>query len=165
MALRHWPLGIAILVGCRAAAPASTALTPAHRAAITDSVTAALEQFRSVFSARDFAGALRYYSDDPGFRWVEDGEVRYGSKGAVAAALHAFAPSVRSIELAYFDPVVTPLAPGVAGIVTRFVQKFTDTTGTTRGFAGAMTMTMVHADSGWRFLTGHTSSLVPPARK
>ena len=53
------------------------------------------------------------------------------------------------------------LAPGVAVVATRFAQKITDSTGVTRGFAGAMSMTLVHADSGWRFLMGHTSSVVP----
>ena len=58
--------------------------------------------------------------------------------------------------------LLTSSAPGVAVITTNFAEKVTDTTGTTVGFAGAISATMVHSDSGWRFLVGHTSSVVPP---
>lgn len=156
-------IGTLLVAACRAApvAPTAAVLTPALGAAITDSVTATLEQFRLAFAGRDIAAVLRFYADDPRFRWVEDGEVRYASKAEVATALRAYAPSLKAMELAYFDPLVTALAPGVAVVTTRFAQKVTDSSGVTRGFAGAMSMTLIHADSGWRLLVGHTSSLVP----
>ncbi|MES2305097.1 MAG: nuclear transport factor 2 family protein [Gemmatimonadota bacterium] len=148
---------------CRAApvATPTSALTPAHSAAIADSVSATLGEYRAAFAARDIDATMRFYADDPRFRWVEDGELRYSSKAEVAAALRAFVPSLKAIELSYYDPVVTPLAPGVAVVATRFAQKITDSAGVMRGFAGAMSMTLIHGDSGWRFLVGHTSSLVP----
>ncbi|MEO5799181.1 MAG: nuclear transport factor 2 family protein [Gemmatimonadales bacterium] len=152
-----------VITACRATpvAPPSAVLTPAHSAAITDSVNATLEQFRAAFAARDIDATMRFYADDPRFRWVEDGELRYASKAEVATALRTFVPSLKAIELSYYDPVVTPLAPGVAVVATRFAQKITDSSGVMRGFAGAMSMTLIHGDSGWRFLVGHTSSLVP----
>lgn len=152
--------GLLAMSSCRVAAPREAMLTEVHATAIIDSVTATLEQFRTAFSASDIDAVMRFYADDPRFRWVEGGELRYTSKGALATAFRALRPLLRSIELSYFDPVVTPLAPGVAAVATRFVQKVTDTAGVTRGFAGAMSMTLIHADSGWRFLLGHTSAVV-----
>jgi len=70
-------------------------------------------------------------------------------------------PSLRAMEFTLDNPQVTPLAPGVALVTTVFTQKITDTLGTVTGFAGMLTMTVIHADSGWRFLAGHTSSVIP----
>jgi len=151
----------ALLAGCSPPAPVPTAFTAAHAAAISDSVTAVLEQFREAFSARDFDRVLQFYADDPRFRWIEDGEVRYTSKAQLATVLVAFGASLRSLELFFFDPVVTPLAPGIAAVTTRFAQKITDSSGATQGFAGAMSMSVIHADSGWRFLVGQTSLVIP----
>lgn len=161
MTSRWLLLAMGLLSACASDSAKPGAMTAEHSAAIRDSVTATLEQYRAAFAARNVDAVLRFYADDPRFRWVEDGELRYESKAAVATALRAFTPSLRSVELSYFDPVVTVLAPGVAVVATRFAQKITDSTGVTRGFAGAMSMTLVHADSGWRFLMGHTSSVVP----
>lgn len=156
---RHLVLCAALVAGCRA--PAAPQFTVANAAAVADSATQALEQFRLAFSARDFDRALAFYADDPRFRWIEDGEVRYTSKAQLARALREFAAPLRSIELSFYDPVITGVAPGVATITTRFAQKISDSSGATQGFAGAMSMTMIHADSGWRFLTGHTSLVLP----
>ena len=122
---------------------------------------AVLEEFRVAFAARDFDRVLQFYAEDPRFRWIEDGEVRYTSKAQLAKVLVGFGASVRSLELSFFDPVITPLAPGVAAVTTRFAQKLTDSSGAMQGFSGAMSMSVVHADSGWRFLVGQTSLLVP----
>lgn len=162
MSSRAGLLLLGMLAACGSGA-APNALTPEHSAAIRDSVTATLEQFRAAFAARNVDAVMRFYANDPRFRWIEDGELRYESKGAVATALKKFMPTFTAVELSYFDPVVTPLAPGIAAVATRFAQKVTDSSGVTRGFAGAMSMTLVHADSGWRFLLGHTSSVVPTA--
>jgi ketosteroid isomerase-like protein len=151
----------ALLAGCRPQEPAPTTFTAVHAAAISDSVTAVLEQFREAFSARDFDRVLQFYADDPRFRWIEDGEVRYTSKAQLATVLAALGTSLRSVELSFFDPVVTPLGPGIAAVTTRFAQKITDSSGATQGFAGAMLMNLIHADSGWRFLVGQTSLVIP----
>ncbi|MEP6591331.1 MAG: nuclear transport factor 2 family protein [Gemmatimonadota bacterium] len=150
-----------LLVGCAGTSPRGPTFTPAHVAAIKDSVNAALEAYRVAFVARDFDRVISYYAEDPRFRWFENGELRYGSRSAVAAALRSFGPTVRSLELAYFDGTVTPLAPGVAAVSTRFVEKVSDSTGALHGFAGVFSATMIHGDSGWHFLVGHTSVVVP----
>ena len=150
-----------LLVGCGGAPPRGPTFTPAHASAIGDSVTAALEAYRAAFVGRDFDRVLTYYADDPQFRWFENGELRYGSRSAVAIALRSFGATVRSLELSYFDGTVTPLAPGVASVSTRFVEKLRDSSGALHGFAGVFSATMVHGDSGWRFLVGHTSVVVP----
>jgi hypothetical protein len=68
------------------------------------------------------------------------------------------------VETTYADTEITPLAPGVAAVVTRFETRFADSTGADFGFEGSITATLVHRDGYWRFLQGHTSSAQPRDR-
>ena len=154
-------LGLVILFlsGC-AGAPAGRALTADHRAAIVDSVQAMLHDWSAAFGARDFGRATRYYSRDSAFRWFENAEITYPTAQAITDSIMAMAPRLKEISLTLVDPVITPLAPGVAAVSAEFTQKITDSTGVT-GFAGVMTATVIHADSGWRFLMGHSTLVTP----
>jgi len=145
-----------------ACAPAPARLTPAHRAAIVDSVQVMLTAWRDAFNTMEFARAATFYSTDPEFRWFEEGELKYRSAREIADAMTAERPGFRSFALSLIEPQVTPLAPGVAVVTMNFAQKMTDTSGKLLGFAGAVSATVVHADSGWRFLVGHAALLVPP---
>jgi ketosteroid isomerase-like protein len=151
-----------LLLGCnRAAAPAS--FTAEHRTAIVDSVTTMLTAWRTALSSKDAGRVAAFYANDPQFRWIEDGTVRYTSPQQLADAYRTMMPSLRTLDVTLDDPTISPLAPGTALVTTAFAQKVTDTLGTVTGFAGMLSMTVVHTDSGWRFLAGHTSSVMPKA--
>ena len=149
-----------LLLGCSRPVP-SEPLTPEHRAAMVDSVTSMLAAWQAAVDSRDANRVAAFYATEPDFRWIEDGAVRYASAEQVVEAYRSMMPSVRAIELTLDDPQVTPLAAGVALVTTVFTQKVTDTLGEVTGYAGALTMTAIHADSGWRFLAGHTSAAIP----
>lgn len=150
--------GFALVAACSSPGPA---LTAAHRAAIVDSVRGMLTAWQEAFNARDFARAAAYYSNDPEFRWFENGELKFRSGREIGDTMRANAPGFRSLALSLITPEITPLAPGVALVTTNFAEKITDTTGQMTGFAGAISMTLVHADSGWKFLSGHSSLVAP----
>ncbi len=145
-----------MLAGCTAAEPEFTA---SHRAAIVDSVEATLDAFSAAVATMDADSIAAFYAADSAFRWIEDGSVRYRSRDDIATALREAAPFMRNVVLLYDGTVVTPLAPGVASLVTGFAQRFTNPAGETGGFAGAITAVMVHREGRWQFLSGHTSSL------
>jgi uncharacterized protein (TIGR02246 family) len=128
---------------------------------MVDSVTSMLTTWREAVSSRNADRLAGFYADDPDFRWIEDGAVRYTARQQVVAAYQALVPSLRAMVFTLDNPQVTPLGPGVALVTTVFTQKITDTLGTVTGFAGVLTLTAVHVDSGWRFLAGHTSSVMP----
>jgi uncharacterized protein (TIGR02246 family) len=153
-------LFILLLLGCTRSAPTAP-LAPEHRAAIVDSVTTMLTAWREAVDTRDADRVATFYADGPEFRWIEDGMVRYTSRQQVLEAYRGLMPSLRALAFTLDNPQVTPLAPGVALVTTVFTEKLTDTLGTVTGFAGTLTLTVVHADSGWRFLAGHTSSVIP----
>lgn len=148
---------LALTIAC-GRAPAT--LSDVRSAAIRDSVQALLQSFRTQTAAQEWDSVARLYADDARFRWVEDGVVRYRSAAAVRQALAALPRNVR-VETSYRDTEIFAVAPGVASVVTGFETKFTDSTGTAFSFGGVITMTVVHLDGGWRFLTGHTSSPKP----
>lgn len=144
-----------LLAAC-APAPASS-FTAAHKAAVVDSVKAMLDAWHAAFAALDFDRVASFYSTDSAFRWIEDGQLRYRSNAAILKEMRAVKPTLKSLDFTLGDLQISPLAPGVAIVTSQFEQKMTDTAGKTFGFAGAMSFTVVHADSGWRFLVGHAS--------
>jgi ketosteroid isomerase-like protein len=153
-----WLAGVVAIAGC-SAAPRFTA---AHQRAERDSVAQVLDQWRNALDAGDFARAATFYSTDSAFRWFQDGELRYRSAAELGDTMRAMAPALRSFSLSLIEPEITAIAPGVVLVTTNFAQKMTDTSGETIGLAGAISMTVVHGNAGWRFLVGHTSSVILP---
>lgn len=151
-----------LAVALGVAACSAPRFTPAHQRAERDSVAQVLDAWRGALDARDFARAATFYSPDSAFRWYQDGELMYRSAAELGDTMRAMAPTLRSFTLSLIEPEITAVAPGVVIVTTNFAQKMTDTTGETGGLAGAISMTVVHGDSGWRFLVGHTSSVVLP---
>lgn len=152
---------VLLITGCSIESR-STALDEAHRAAIVDSVSNRLVQFRAAVGTMQPDSITPFYVADTTLRWIEDGVVRYRSRADIAKALIDAQPFMKNPVLRYDHTEITPLAPGVASIVTDFTQKFTTPDGDLAGFAGAIIAVMVHADSGWEFKVGHTSSLPRP---
>ncbi|MEO8479222.1 MAG: hypothetical protein ABI542_06260, partial [Gemmatimonadota bacterium] len=149
------------LVIAAACTPAAPTLDAAHRAAIIDSVETRLTAFRAAVGGMQADSVAQFYLADSTFRWIEDGEVRYHSRNEIATAIREAAPFMSNAELLYDGTVITPLAPGVASLVTGFAQKFTAPDGQRTGFAGAITAVMVDTPNGWMFQSGHTSSVTP----
>ncbi|HET9065530.1 MAG TPA: hypothetical protein VFN22_06920 [Gemmatimonadales bacterium] len=144
-----------------ACTPSTPTLDAAHRLAIIDSVETRLTAFRAAVGGMQADSVAQFYLADSTFRWIEDGEVRYHSRAEVATAIRDAAPFMSDASLLYDGTVITPLAPGVASIVTGFAQKFTTPDGQRAGFAGAITAVMVDTPDGWMFQSGHTSSVHP----
>lgn len=151
---------LSALAGCTAP---GGALTPAHAAAIQDSVQGVLEVYRARTDSSDWEGLLAFYADNPEFRWVENGAVYARSKADVRRALTALPPSMR-VRTTYSGTEILPLAPGLATVITSFRTEMADSTGAGFSFGGAITMTMQHQGPTWRILLGHTSSPVPRGR-
>jgi ketosteroid isomerase-like protein len=147
-----------LLCGC-GTVPAT--LTVEHRAAIVDSVQTMLTAWRDAFNALDFARVATFYSSNADFRWFENGELKFRSGREIGDSMKAEGHGFRALTLSLIEPEITAVAPGVAEVTTNFAQKVTDTTGQVLGLAGAITMTVIHGDSGWKFLVGHVSLVTP----
>src|SRR5262249_30612901 len=144
----------------------------AHRSAIADSVRATLDQWTAAFNARDVARVTAFYATDSSFRWVENGALEFTTARQLADSMTANLPSLAGVTFRLDHPEIVALAPGVAEVVSGFTQQVVSSPADTFGIVGALTMTVVHADSGWRFLISHTSlyrpegaAAAPPSRR
>jgi len=155
----------ALLLAAACSAPAAAPpFDAAHQAALVDSVDAMLMAWRGAVGAMDVERIATFYAPDSTFRWIEDGATRYLSHAQIGEAIRGMQGSVSAMEFTLVEPMVTPLAPGIAAVTSGFTQKFTDSAGVTGGYAGAISMTVVHRGDAWRFLIGHTSALAPAPR-
>ncbi len=133
-------------------------LSPVHAGAIRDSVGAALASYRAASAAGRWDSVVTFYADDPGFRWVEEGKVVADSAADIRRTLLGLPHGLR-IETDFAATDIAAIAPGAASVVTGFSTRFVDSTGTTFGFGGVMTVLMVHRGARWQFLTGHSSAV------
>lgn len=153
------PLGLLLLLSAGCAQPAPQ-LAAGHAAAIRDSVTMTLEAFRRHSAARQWDSLTAIYDTEPGFRWLENGEVRYRSGAEIRQALSGV-PATTRIVTSYQDTEILAVAPGIASVNTQFQTEFLDSTTAGFSFGGAISMTLVHRPEGWRIIAGHTSGPVP----
>lgn len=151
---------LATLAACRSGAP--TEMTDTRRLAIADSVRRAFGDFTAALGSGNVDRAIQFYSDDPGFRWVEDGTVRYTSRRDIAQALEQVR-GYASLTFRFDEPSIDVLAPNVAILTTATETTLSDTTGKALSFTAALTVTMVRDSAGWRARSGHSSSSRPPA--
>ncbi len=142
--------------GCQ---PQATQLSEPHAAAIRDSLSATLNEFRAMGIASAWEAAGDFYSESPAFRFYENGELAYESAADVRAALADLGPGTQ-ITTEYSDTDIEPLAPGLAQIRSRFESTLRTEDGSEFGYGGAVTMLWVHETGGWRILTGHSSAPV-----
>jgi hypothetical protein len=155
MIRRSWwhCLVAASVVGCGP----STDLTSEHTAAIRDSVATVMADFRRYSAEAEWDSLLSLYTEGPEFHWVEDGAVQYSSTDEIRAAIEAAGSGVRLVTT-HREMKVTPLAPGVASVFTLFDTQLIDSAGPGFSYSGAVTMVVVHRESGWRILSGHSST-------
>ncbi len=119
-------------------------------------VRSALEAYGSAINSGDLEVAASYYADDPRFIWVEDGLVAYESAAEAAESL-AQVSQYGTVQVDFSQLRVDALSNDVATVFT------THTTTVGEGdasfaFSGALTITMMRIDGGWKFVSGHSSS-------
>ncbi len=119
--------------------------------------------YARALNAADWPRVISFYADDPRFEWIEDGEVRYPSKDAIAPSFEAMAETGSTIVFKTEPPHVAVLAPGVAALRVSFETTIVDKEGKPFTFGGLLTIDLIKTTDGWKFLRGHTSS-VPSGR-
>ncbi|MBM4188777.1 MAG: hypothetical protein FJ206_15850 [Gemmatimonadetes bacterium] len=135
------------------------ALGAAHATALGDSARAFLAEFTRLSAAAQWDSLSQLYSARSDFRFLESGEVRYASAGAIREALRGV-PAGTRIRTEYTDVAVQPIAPGLAGVSALFSTRFVDSAGGGFGFAGAISLTLQRESAGWRIIAGHSSAPV-----
>jgi len=132
-------------------------ISAARATAIRQGVQATLDAFCKLSAAGQWDAVMRLYADDPRFVWVTNGAVVSRSLDEIRKHF-AGTPAGTRVETTYQDTEITPLAPGVATVLTHFETKSTDAKGGGFHFGGLLTMTLVERGDGWKILDGHASS-------
>jgi ketosteroid isomerase-like protein len=133
----------------------------AQRAPVADpggEARAAFALYTQVLNAGDWDAVIAYYADDPRFEWIEDGEVRYASKDAIAPSFEAMKGTGSKIRYVVEPPRIAVLAPTVVNLRTKFETTIIDKAGSPLTFGGMITIDMIKTKDGWKFLRGHVSS-------
>jgi ketosteroid isomerase-like protein len=160
--MRRLPiLCLLLLASCAPSTPGS--LSTSQATAIRDSLQATLAAYVERLNAADRDSLIRFYADDPRFSWTADGRVSTHSVAEVRAQFDALAGFTRW-HIEYHNPLVVPLAPGLATATTEYSMTLGSDTGTAAAFDGALTMIWVDTPRGWKILGGHSSSARPAGR-
>ena len=143
----------ATAVACGGAGPMDEAAPDAlSDDVIAGMVRTALDDSRAAIDAGDLDAAGSFYADDPRFLWVEDGVVTYETAAEAARSLQQIG-QYGQVEVDFSPARVDVLGPDTATLFTTH----TTTVGSGEGsfsFSGALTITMIRTEEGWRFLSG-----------
>jgi hypothetical protein len=143
--------------------PEVSSLTPAHTAALVDSVRAfALAVARDV--TREGPGAWRgHFAKSPAFFMAAEGRVVFPTSDAATRGIQELGQVIRHIELRWGDSVrVDPLAPGLAVLAAPYYEVRVDTAGKRVEETGYFTGLAEHAVDGWQLRDAHWSVVSPP---
>ncbi len=156
MKLRAALTGFALFLGCAAPVPE---FREAHRGALEDSLRVFLETYRDGVERMAWDEVTALYSTEPGFAWIEDGRIAYESADSIAEALRSLGGMFTNARLDFREPRVQALAPGLGLIAARFDQTLAGPGDARFTFSGAISAVVQHTPAGWRFVSGHTSTL------
>ena len=142
------------LIACNA--PPSD-IGEAERAAIGDSVTAAMRSYEDAVKALDVDRIVGHYAADSQFRFI-DNETVYAYDQLVDHVRRAL-PSLRSLEGGFSDIRVHALSRDIALADAGYLDIFTDSAGTVTRVRGTVTWVWARRPEGWRIVHGHAVAL------
>jgi hypothetical protein len=134
---------------------------PSHARAIADSISSTLAAYQERFGAVDRDSLQRFYADDPDWKWAANGRFGIPSTQMIRSRLDRLAVYPRW-HIAYMDPSIRPLAPGLAVVATEYRMSFEAVDGKRFAYDGALTMFWKHRPQGWKVVGGHSSSRADP---
>ena len=125
-----------------------------------EEITLFLDSYRAAFYEQDTHLVRSLYVDDGRFIWLEDGKVQYQSPDAILEVLAALPPNMR-VETDLLEPVITVLSDRLATVQARFEARFYSPPEEGFSFGGVLSMVLERSASGWRIVSGHTSTSAP----
>lgn len=141
-------------------------LTPAHAAAMRDSVQAFLAAYATDVSAppvgkraREAMGAFMAPEIVMSMDLAPDTPVLVQTLDSLIPAdeVVSVPPWIRSTRFAWDKVVVTPLAPGLATYAGTYAEHVTDSTGATTSLPGVQQGVVRNGAGGWRFVAMQSS--------
>jgi len=125
-------------------------------------VKAAIDQYVAKINAHDAAGAGEFYEDDPGFHWIENGQLSYETKLAAVTALTNFFAGFPESHFEAYEVKISMLTDDAAVATFKFTQTIAANGQAALKMEGTMTLSMTDRDGDWKILVGHRSAATFP---
>jgi|CXWL01.1.fsa_nt_gi hypothetical protein len=154
-------VALLLLAACAQPAPSSEAgLEAAEEAAIS-----LVDAWAATATEGRWADLPSLFADEPGFAWVEQGEVRYADHAAIETAAAQALVSGVAVQTTIVDVEAKGLSPDVAAVEAIVSILFGDPAAGGFEFDGVLTAVAVEREGQWVFLQGHLSQpQAPPQR-
>jgi hypothetical protein len=164
MGLRHRMLELAAVTaaGC---APRDEApdLTPAHAAAIEDSVRTFAQAVAADVGREGPIAWRRHFAESPAFFMAAEGRLAFPNSETATRVIQDLARVIPHIELRWGDGLrVDPLAPRLAILAAPYHEVQVDTAGHRVEENGFLTGLAEHRTGPWRLRNAHWSVAGPP---
>lgn len=151
-------------LGCSSKPRDRRSLTPAHAAALADSVRAFMAQLSAGVSRQGPFAWRQYFSDSASFFMASERRLVFASGAAAATAIQDLTHLIRRIHLRWGDSVrVDPLVAGLAAVGAADQELRADTAGHQVDGSGYFTGLAEHRATGWQFRDAHWSVVAPPS--
>ncbi len=141
-----------LLAACQPATTQAPDLTAASAGA-----AALVEEWAATGTEGRWEDLPALFADEPGFAWVEQGELRYADWAAMEAGVEQAMLSGLAVQTTVSNIEATPLAVDVAALRADVAIVFGDPGADGFSFDGTLTAVAVERDGEWVFLQGHLS--------
>lgn len=156
-------LAVVTPAGCVAGRDPASDLTPAHAAAIADSVRSFAQTVAADVTREGPVAWRRHFAESPAFFMASEGHLALPNSEAATRLIQDLARSITHIELRWGDGLrVDPLAPGLAILATPYHEVRVDTAGHRVEESGFFTGVVEHGTGPWRLRNAHWSVAGPP---
>lgn len=170
MCLRRWILLIPVVtsIGCephRDTSDNSQSLTPAHRAAVEDSVGRFVLNVAHDVTQEGPSAWRKHFADSPSFFMAAEGRLIFPNSQAAAQAIQDLSRTIKHIDLRWGDDLrVDPLTLDLAVVASSYSEARVDTEGhrvTERGFFTGLAQ---YRNGQWQLRNAHWSVPIPPSK-
>lgn len=141
-----------LLAACQPATPQAPDFSAASAGA-----AALVEDWAATGTEGRWEDLPALFADEPGFGWVEQGELRYADWTAMEAGIEQVMLSGLTARTSVTNIEATPLAVDAVAIRAYVAITFGDPAADGFAFDGVLTAVAVERDGEWLFLQGHLS--------
>ena len=134
---------------------------PVDKTQIKKEVSDAFDAYANHVNTNGLKGVEKYFSTDPDFFWVEDGQMQYPNHDSLLANINQFYPQVDSVHFKAFETKIDVIDRGLATLYAEYRQDVALKSGYAFTLDGAMTILLRKESDGWKFFNGHSSIKKP----
>jgi len=153
-------VGLLVLGACSQPATTSppSSLSETQSVEVRDKVGALLADWATAGNEGRWKDIPPLFAEDPGFVWVERGEVRYTSRAEAIASLEAVAASGANVETIVPEVAVAPISADSAAFTAPLHFTLTSVGSEPIEVDGVISGVAIKRNGEWKFLQGNVAN-------